>query len=220
MVRQFRDQASELYRKNVPEKQKGITDFNCSRGDCCDTLWVMDWSKLLSKPAMTGNATARSIPPTPICEEGKPFMTPERLRECIEEKTGAMKPDDMELMDFGNHVKGIRHTMDGDGQNAAIAIADYAQRTVAQSVSDEEEILYFGKKVSNATRVTRTLYLSSECDSAPPGRSVRFGVLQDVSDAGDRVKSYAEDYLPLFEKMATQTGGFKDDITRIRDRTP
>lgn len=276
MVRQFRDQANALYRKNVAEKQKGIADFKCSGGDCCDALWekvlalvrAIDFTSddvernrqintsyanlyasnpkdqvwagtaaFVSKQAgcvmrndtgspnralgrVNSGIFTSIYPPLRMHEEGKPFMTPERLRECIEEKTSAMKPKTMDMKKFARLRDGVRKTMDGNGHEAAIAIADYEQKTVAQPIWEEENWLYCGGKLSNTFQLKRTLYLSSECDSTAPGRSVSFGFFSDVTDAKDRVSFYTKDYLPVFEELSTQPGGFLADMTHIRDRTP
>jgi hypothetical protein len=172
--------------------------------------------------------------PLRMVEEGRGRMSPERLKQCVEGKMDAMfvaqhgaDADDEEVQYFRSLKRGVVQTVDGQGEPAAIAIADYEQHSVAQPHWEfsNSPRLWAGGVVSNNFGVARELYLTNTCSGSPaqtvyfdggPGRPTP----RDVTAARDRVNFYTDDYLPEFMRRAQEPGGFEASMRQIRDRNP
>ncbi len=172
--------------------------------------------------------------PLRMVEEGRGRMSPERLKECIDGKMDAMflaqhgpDADADEVQYFRSLKRGVMQTIDGQGEPAAIAIADYEQHSVVQPHWEfwESPVLNAGGKYTNLVGSDRELYLTHTCEGTPeqlihfdggPQRPNR----RDVTSADARVEFYTRDYLPEFIRRSQAPGGFEPAMRQIRDRNP
>lgn len=172
--------------------------------------------------------------PLRMVEEGRGRMSPEQLKECIGGKMDAMfaaqqgpNPDVRRRQYFESLKTGVMQTIDGQGREAAIAIADYEQHSVAQPHWEflNSPRLFASGWLSNRFGIARELYLTNTCTGTPeqtvyfdggPERPNR----RDVTSADDRVHFYEMDYLPEFIRRSQAPGGFEPAMRQIRDRNP
>lgn len=172
--------------------------------------------------------------PLRMVEEGRGRMSPERLKQCVSDKMDAMfeaqhgsDADEDEVQYFESLKTGVMQTVDGQGRDAALAIADYEQHSVAQPHWEfsNSPRLWASGKISNQFGVARELYLTNACTGSPD-QTVYFDGgpdrpnQRDVTSADSRVEFYARDYLPEFIRRSQAPGGFEPAMRQIRDRNP
>lgn len=150
-------------------------------------------------------------PALKMYQESIPPMSVDELISCLEKNIGDKKTLDP-LLDS------IKEMTSGNGDNAAILIAEHEQKEVIEKAMWNSKLVAVGAFLNSKTGeigVDQSIYFVSDC-SKPENRKLGFPYWSNISNPESRVEFYEDLFIPMFDKVNAVEGQMNTIMEGIR----